>query len=126
MSHIVRSLREVGEHFGRCTRTAQRWRRAGMPKTHGRGYDLQKCEEWLRRAKNAGASLRQQELEAEINRLVELAATDLRAGLIHLCQAYLRARGQNRERLLDLATKRILKGTLFQLGLLEKKGGEAP
>jgi hypothetical protein len=123
LSQVVRDLRAVAQHLGKSLRTVQRYRKAGMPRIHGVGYDLSQCEEWLKKARYAGANLRQLEIEAEINHLVELASLELRSALKNLCKAYLKARGQNRERLLDLATKSILRGTLLQLGLSEEGRG---
>lgn len=126
MSHIVRSLREVGNHFGRTLRTAQRWRRAGMPKCSA-GYDLGQCAEWLKTKSRAGASFRGLERQDLADKLFDLAVQELRRGLQHLCQAFIKARGKSRQHLVDRAVRNILKGCVIQASLLEeKRGGEGP
>lgn len=123
MSHIVRSLREVGEHHGRTLRTAQRWRRAGMPKCSA-GYDLEQCAEWLRNRARAGASLRELDQQIRLDNLFDLAVRELRRGLQDLCQAFIKARGKGRDRLIDRAVRDILHGAARQQSLLEQGGGE--
>ena len=124
MSQIVKSLREVGTHFGRTTRTAQRWRRAGMPRQTGSGYDLDQCADWLRARAGSGASLRELERQAMVERLFEQAVWALRRGLLDLCDAFVRARGKGRSRLIDRAVREILHGAARQQGLWEGEGGD--
>lgn len=121
MLHIVRSLRKVGEHFGRTLRTAQRWRRAGMPKCSA-GYDLEQCADWLRARAGSGASFREMELQALVERLFEQAVWELRRGLQHLCSSFIKARGKTRARLIDRAVRDILRGAHQQQSLLEGEG----
>lgn len=123
MSHIVRSLREVAEHFGRCPRTAQRWRRAGLPRCSA-GYDLGQVEQWLKARAYIGASLRKLEEQALADDLFELAVQELRRGLQHLCQAFIKARGESRQHLVDRAVRQILKGCVVQASLLEQESRE--
>ncbi len=121
MSYFVRTLREVGEHFGKTVRTAQRWRRAGMPKSSA-GFDLGQIEEWLRSKPYLGKSFQEMETEVQIQDLFDLAVMELRRGLRHLCQAFIRARGKTRQQLIDRAVRGVLHGCLVQASLLE--GGE--
>lgn len=125
MSHIVRSLRKVGEHFGRTLRTAQRWRRAGMPKCSA-GYDLEQCADWLRARAGSGASLREMERQVLVEKLFDLAVVELRRGLQHLCASFVKARGKGRARLIDRAVRDILRGAHHQQSLLEGEGGARP
>jgi hypothetical protein len=124
MSHIVKSLVQVALHFGRTPRTAQRWRRAGMPKTRG-GYDLDQVDLWLRGRAYQGATLRQLEHDAQVQTLFELAVADLRRGLLRLCEGFITARGRTRARLIDRAVREILHGSARQQSLLEGEGGGA-
>lgn len=125
MSRIVRTLREVAEHRNRCARTAQRWRKAGLPKTPA-GYDLDAVDHWLEAKPYLGASFKQLEEEAQIQDLFHLAVLDLRRGLQHLCESFIKARGRNRAHLVDRAVRDILHGTMRQGILLEEEGGGAP
>jgi hypothetical protein len=126
MSLIVRGLSEVARHFGKSTRTAQRWRQAGMPKLAGGRFDLDQVETWLKSARYLGASLRQLADDNEIQDLFELAVVELRRGLKHLCESFVKARGKTRARLVDGAIRDILRGVHHQQSLLEKEGGGAP
>jgi hypothetical protein len=126
MSHIVRGLSEVARHFEKSTRTAQRWRRAGMPKLAGGRYDLGQVEEWLQGAKYLGSTFRQLEADTRVDTLFQTAVVQLRMGLENLCGAYLKSRGRNRALLVDRAVRDILHGTMRQVSLLEKEGGGAP
>lgn len=127
MSPIVRSLDEVGRHFGKCRRTAQRWARAGMPKLTGDRYSLSQVEAWLRSKRYLGANFRQLEEETKINSLFEAAVLELRRGLENLCQAFVSCRGKRRQALIDHAVREILhiamhQGALYDLGALQDPG----
>jgi hypothetical protein len=124
MLNTVRTLREVGEHFKRTTRTAQRWRKAGLPRT-ALGYDLAECKKWLEARAYTGATFRASELQAQVDRLFDLAVEDLRRGLQHLCLAFIKARGKTRARLVDRAVREILQVTMHQASLLEREEGGA-
>ena len=126
MSHVVRTLAQVAKHFGRSHRTAQRWKRAGMPRLPGHGYDLGEIEGWLKTVSHLGATFRQMEADERVNALFESAVVHLRRGLQNLCQAFVKARGAGRTRLVDRAVREILHGAARQQSLLEEEGGEAP
>ena len=127
MSHVVRTLAQVAKHFGRSPRTAQRWKRAGMPRLPGHGYDLGEIAHWLKTASYLGATFRQMEADERVNALFESAVVQLRRGLQNLCQAFVKARGAGRIRLIDRAVRDILRGAAWQQSLLEQGGGgEAP
>jgi hypothetical protein len=122
MSHVVKTLEEVGQHFGKCRRTVQRWVRAGMPRLASRRYDLEQIGEWVKTARYLGSSFRQLEADARVDTLFQTAVVHLRVGLQNLCTAYLKARGTHRALLIDRAVRQILNGTLQQMTLLG--GGE--
>lgn len=121
--NTVRTLREVGEHFGKTCRTAQRWKKLGLPRT-ALGYDLAECKKWLEARAYTGATFRASELQVQVDRLFDLAVEDLRRGLQHLCLAFVKARGRTRARLIDRAVGHILIGVAHQQSLLEGEGGE--
>jgi len=125
MSHGVMTLVELGKHFGKCRRTMQRWRRAGMPRTAGGGYDVGQVETWLETARYLGATFRKMEADERVNSLFERAVVELRQGLQHLCESFVRARGKGRSRLIDRAVRDILHGAAHQQSLLENEGEKA-
>jgi hypothetical protein len=117
MPQIVRTLDQVAVHFKVTPRTITNWRRRGMPGHFG-AYDLAEIRVWARTRKYQGASFRNSEEEALAGALFEIAVAELRKGLDHLARAYLRARGQGRQRLIDQALKQLVHGSVRQMDLL--------
>lgn len=124
MPHVVQSLAEVGRHFGRCRRTAQRWRRAGLPRLSSGAYDLDEIGGWLKTTKGLGATFRQMESDEQVTILFERAVMELRRGLQHLCESFVKARGRTRATLIHRALRGILQDTMKQVSLLDG-GGKA-
>jgi len=122
---VVRSLAEVASRFGKNVRTAQRWKRAGLPRAPG-GYDLERVEEWLKTKQYQGASFRALAEVREISELFELAIIHLRQGAEFLFQAVVKARGKGRGRLINRLIREILVSTMRQASLWQEKGGESP
>jgi hypothetical protein len=63
-------------------------------------------------------------VDQEANALFGCAVVELRRGLLHLCESFVKARGPTRAKLIDRAVREILHGVAQQQSLLEKEGGE--
>jgi transposase len=117
MALVVNSLEKVAAHFGRSRRTAQRWARAGMPKGAA-GWEIYQVAAWLKASKFKGGLGRLEE-EAQIRDLLEVAVHQLRQGLEQLCRAYARARGGQRQALIDQVVRDLLHDHRLQASLQE-------
>jgi hypothetical protein len=119
MTQVVKTLVEVGQHFGKCSRTINRWRRAGMPRLAGGGYDLDQIASWLRNKSYLGSSFRVLQAEAQVQALFQIAVAELHQGLEHFCEAFVKARGRGRDRLIEQAVREVLGDTMKQGNLWE-------
>ncbi|MFI5329624.1 MAG: hypothetical protein ACHQ2F_01110 [Desulfobaccales bacterium] len=88
------------------------------------GYDLGQVRQWLKAKAYSGAGFRKLEEQALADNLFELAVQELRQGLQHLCLAFIKARGESRQQLIDRAVRQILKGCVVQVSLLEEEVGD--
>jgi len=123
---IVKTLAELAKQLGVTPRTARNWRRAGMPAlSGGAGFDVDQVEAWRKSVRYLRSSLRAMEEDHQNRALFESAVRDLRRGLLHLCESFVKARGGARARLIDRAVRDILHGAARQQELLEKEGGGA-
>jgi hypothetical protein len=86
-----------------------------MPRS-GAGWDLAAVETWLRAAKCKGG-LAALERERQVLTLLEAAVRELRSGLEDLCRAYARARGAQRQALIDRVVKQLLENSRLQMEL---------